>query len=145
MHFMHALHAVSNSRARRGYPIPDLVSVPDLYLIAPSKILCHQCSTRETAPDRPNSARVWLPGRSYMVVDSTVVEPALRAAIEQQAGFALKDADPDALRFVVQRSKEAGNQAYKNRDYNGKTSHMVPVYAALGSGLKPASKTRSVC
>ena len=74
-----------------------------------------------------------------------MVDPALRAAIEQQAGFALKDADPDAVKFIVQRSKVAGNQAYKDRDYQGMARHMVQVHIAStpGSG-GPATKYRSV-
>ena len=127
---MHALHAVSNSRARRTPPLTwcqcrTYISLHRQRTCVTNAVYVRQ---HQIAPSPP----VIVAGRSYMVVDSTVVDPALRAAIEQQAGFALKDADPDALSFIVRRSKEAGNQAYKNRDYNGTTSHMVQVYAGLG-------------
>ena len=53
-------------------------------------------------------------------MDPTVVQPGQRALIEQQAGFSLRDADPAALRFVVTRSKEAGNAAFKRKGYAGR-------------------------
>ena len=82
-----------------------------------------------------------------MVADTTVVDPALRAAIEQQAGIALKDTDPAALRFVVLRSKEAGNKAYKDRDYRGERvqlCHKQPLAStqAQDEGLVRAGGTK---
>ena len=66
-----------------------------------------------------------------MPVDLTVVEPGQRAVIEQQFGFALKDTEPAALQFLVQRSKEAGNEAYKNRDFRGGATPSISVGPAI--------------
>ena len=46
-------------------------------------------------------------------MDPTVAAPGTRALIEQHFGFSLKDFDPAALRFVIDRSKEAGNAAFR--------------------------------
>ena len=48
-----------------------------------------------------------------------MVQLGQRAVIEQQFGFTLRDADPAALRFVVDRSKAAGNAAFKRKEYAG--------------------------
>jgi hypothetical protein len=44
---------------------------------------------------------------------------AQRGAIEAHAGLALRDADPEALRLVVERSRQAGNDAFRRRKYPG--------------------------
>ena len=57
--------------------------------------------------------------RSASSMDPTVADPIQRALIEQQIGFSLRDADPAALRFVVDRSREAGNAAFRDKDFKG--------------------------
>jgi hypothetical protein len=38
------------------------------------------------------------------------------------AELTLKEADPAALRFVVDKSKHAGNDAFKHKRYNGEAA-----------------------
>jgi hypothetical protein len=52
-------------------------------------------------------------------LDPTVCDPDLRAKIETSMGVSLR-ADSEAVRLIVQRSKEAGNEAMKSRRYKGK-------------------------
>eukprot|EP00854_Cymbomonas_tetramitiformis_P027859 gene27859-34418_t len=49
-------------------------------------------------------------GRAYL-------ELALRALAEKELGMDLADVDPQAIAFIVERSKKAGNEAYQRRDY----------------------------
>jgi hypothetical protein len=54
-----------------------------------------------------------------MVIDPTVPDPAQVALIERFHGVSLKDASPEALRFLVSQCKTAGNAAFKQQDYKG--------------------------
>ena len=51
--------------------------------------------------------------------DPTVCSPAERKLIESHYGVSLSDAPSELLQFVVDRSKQAGNQAFKSKDYAG--------------------------
>ncbi len=64
--------------------------------------------------------------------DPTVCNPTDQKLIEEYYGFSTKDTDPEALRFIVERCKEAGNAAFKQKDYKGKT--------LLSLVARPASK-----
>lgn len=52
-------------------------------------------------------------------VDRTVCDALSRAKIEDYYNFSIKDADPKALRFVVDQSKRAGNEAFRQGQYQG--------------------------
>lgn len=51
--------------------------------------------------------------------DPTIVDPVQRAQIENYIGVSLSDADPAAIKFVVDQSKVAGKQAFIQKKYNG--------------------------
>jgi hypothetical protein len=53
-------------------------------------------------------------------VDPTVCSAVERAQIEHYYGVSMNDTAPEVLQFVVERSKQAGNQAFKHRNYAGK-------------------------
>ena len=49
--------------------------------------------------------------------DPTVVDGETRAAIEADAGLRLDDVSPELVAFVVDRSRKAGNVAFKNKEF----------------------------
>lgn len=51
--------------------------------------------------------------------DPTVVDPTERAKIESYVGLSLQTVEPEAIKFVVDRSKQAGNTAFKEKRYQG--------------------------
>ena len=51
--------------------------------------------------------------------DPTVCSEEEREKIEQYYGISINDSSPELLQFVVSRSKEAGNLAFKQRKYAG--------------------------
>ncbi len=51
--------------------------------------------------------------------DPTVCDPAELEKIEEHFGFRIKDASPEMLQFIVERSKQAGNSAFKQKNYKG--------------------------
>lgn len=53
------------------------------------------------------------------VADPTVCDPALRAAIEGAAGIRLSQTDPALLQFIVDKSRQSGNDAFQRKDYKG--------------------------
>lgn len=57
--------------------------------------------------------------------DPTVCAPAEKAGIEAYIGVSLKDADQEAIRFVVDRSKQAGNDAFRQKNYKGAQGSLV--------------------
>ena len=52
-------------------------------------------------------------------LDSTVVDPLQKAQIQQYLGISLEQADKGAVAFIVDRSRHAGNQAFKEKRYAG--------------------------
>lgn len=54
-----------------------------------------------------------------VVKDPTVCDTEQLKSIEQYAGVSLKDADPSAIKFIVDQSKRAGNDAFKQKKYKG--------------------------
>lgn len=62
-----------------------------------------------------------MPGiQQYESADLTVISPSQRAEVEAFSGISLRDADPEAIRFIVEKSKKAGNEAFKAKRYEGK-------------------------
>jgi hypothetical protein len=61
-----------------------------------------------------------MPAYQKHEMDPTVASAEEKAVIERITGVTLKKIDTQALQLVVQRSKEAGNAAFKNKQYKGK-------------------------
>jgi stress-induced-phosphoprotein 1 len=57
--------------------------------------------------------------------DPTVCDAAEKAQIECYTGVSLRDAQPEALRFVIERSKQAGNEAFRQKNYKGAPLLMI--------------------
>ena len=57
-------------------------------------------------------------GSGYEFADPTVVDAKTKEAIERDAGIKLDQVNPELLAFVVDRSRKAGNEAFKKKDYN---------------------------
>lgn len=51
--------------------------------------------------------------------DPTVVGATEKNLIEQYAGVKLSDADQEEIKFIVEKSKSAGNALFKERKYKG--------------------------
>ncbi|GAB4824134.1 hypothetical protein N2152v2_011180 [Parachlorella kessleri] len=64
--------------------------------------------------------------------DPTVCSPTEQKLIEEYYGFSTKDTDPEALRFIVERCKEAGNAAFKQKDYK----EAVKMYTQAVAGAE---------
>lgn len=62
--------------------------------------------------------------------DPTVCDPEEMARIQAHYGVSLKDTPPEALRFIVDRSRQAGNAAFKDKNYRGATGGMARASAA---------------
>lgn len=54
--------------------------------------------------------------------ESAVIDPVVKAHIQHQLGFSFEQADPAAVAFVIDRSRHAGNQAFKDKRYTGALS-----------------------
>ena len=52
--------------------------------------------------------------------------PDLRSEIESYYGVQIEQADPAQLKHVVDSSKSAGNKAFKEKRYRGKSHQPVP-------------------
>lgn len=61
--------------------------------------------------------------------DPTVVDPFQKSLIEQSTGTRLKDANPEELHFIISKSKEAGNNLFKEKKYRGVLC--IPVVLAV--------------
>jgi len=51
--------------------------------------------------------------------DPTVIDHAERMKIENYTGMSLQESEPEAIQFVVERSKKAGNISFKEKRYKG--------------------------
>ena len=65
--------------------------------------------------------------------DPTVVDSFQRSLIEQSTGARLKDADPEELDFIISKSKEAGNNLFKEKKHRGALVIMM-VFVVFGYG-----------
>ena len=66
-----------------------------------------------------------------ITVDPTVADPVQKAQIQQYYGISLDHADKEALAFIVDRSRHAGNQAFKDKRYAGEVSGFSLRFAQL--------------
>lgn len=57
------------------------------------------------------------------MVDPTVAREAELRDIERFHGISLRDTPPKVVQFVVDQSKSAGNQAFREGRFKGATSH----------------------
>jgi hypothetical protein len=52
--------------------------------------------------------------------DPTVASAEDRRKVASYTGTSLQEVSPEALAFVVEKSKHAGNQAFKKKHFEGK-------------------------
>ena len=71
------------------------------------------------SPQHRRSMSLAVMGPPLPVEDPTVCNPAELAQIQAQFGISLKDTNPEVIRHIVDRSKQAGNDAFKQRNYKG--------------------------
>ena len=60
-----------------------------------------------------------MPGTASTVADPTLADPVQKAQIQQYLGISLDHADRGAVAFVVEKSKQAGSQAFREKRYAG--------------------------
>jgi len=56
------------------------------------------------------------------IIDPTVVTEAQLRDIERFHGISLRNTPPDAVQFIVDQSKSAGNQAFREGRFEGEAS-----------------------
>ena len=58
------------------------------------------------------------------VTDPTVATESQLRDMERCHGISLQDTSPEMLQFVVDQSRIAGNQAFRERHYKGQSSRL---------------------
>ena len=80
--------------------------------------------------------------------DPTVASLEQKLLIESQYSVSLRDTPPEVLRFLVDRSRQAGNDAFKRKDYKGAGPGRRPVRGSrclvqLRSDAPPSQRPRA--
>jgi len=82
-------------------------------------------------------------------LDPTVPDPLEVARIQASLGVSLQDVDPKVMEHIVSRSKAAGNEAFRRKDYRGESETDGNCSGAAGRRraalLQAAAAWRGAC
>jgi hypothetical protein len=94
---------------------------------AVASLVCRGGPGLTESPQQRRSLRVAIMGPQPLPVeDPTVCNPAELAQIQAHFGISLKDTNPEVIRHIVDRSKQAGNDAFRQRNYKGACALRMP-------------------